>query len=80
LAPHYVCELERDGPLDRMTVRVELKADRPDRASEAGARAALEHAIKSYVGISATVVVEQPGTIERSTGKARRVIDRRPKR
>jgi len=79
LAPHYVCELDRDGPLDRLTVRVELKPGHADQAAATGATAALEHAIKSYAGVSARVIAEQPGTIERSMGKARRVIDRRPK-
>jgi phenylacetate-CoA ligase len=80
LAPHYVCELGRDGPLDTLTVRVEFKAGEPhDRASATGASAALEHAIKSYIGVSAKVTIEDPGAIERSVGKARRVIDRRAK-
>ena len=38
-----------------------------------------QHLIKAYVGITATVRVLEPGTIERSQGKAKRVIDRRPK-
>lgn len=79
LAPHYVCELDREGPLDRLTVRVELKPGHTDQAAARGATVALEHAIKSYAGVSARVVAEQPGTIERSMGKARRVIDRRPR-
>jgi phenylacetate-CoA ligase len=80
LAPHYVCELDKDGPLDVLTVRVELKRDEhSDGSAAAGAKAALEHAIKSLIGVSCTVRVEPPGAIERSIGKARRVIDRRPK-
>ena len=38
-----------------------------------------EHLIKAYVGVTATVRVLEPGTIERSQGKAKRVIDRRAK-
>jgi phenylacetate-coenzyme A ligase PaaK-like adenylate-forming protein len=41
-----------------------------------GATAGLRHSIKSYIGISADVKI---GTIERSIGKAKRVIDKRPK-
>ena len=67
LSPHYVLELSKDGPLDHLTVVVE--------GNEAGA-AALKHHIKSYVGISAEVRI---GAIERSIGKAKRVIDKRPK-
>jgi len=65
LAPHYVLEVSKDGPLDHLTVVVE--------GSESGA-AALRHHIKSYVGISADVRI---GAIERSIGKAKRVIDKR---
>jgi phenylacetate-CoA ligase len=67
LSPHYVLELSKQGPLDHLSVVVEGTAD--------GA-AALAHNIKSYIGISAEVRV---GTIERSIGKAKRVIDKRPK-
>jgi phenylacetate-CoA ligase len=80
LAPHYLCELHKDGPLDSLTVRVELKAGgAADSATVAGAQAALAHAIKSYVGVSASVRIEPTGTIERSAGKARRVVDLRPR-
>ena len=65
LSPHYVLELSKSGPLDHLTVVVEGAAD--------GA-AALAHNIKSYIGISAEVRI---GTIERSIGKAKRVIDKR---
>ena len=80
LAPHYVCEIDKDGPLDRLTVRVELKAgEHTDGSAAAGASAALEHAIKSLIGVSCRVKVEPANTIERSVGKARRVVDRRPR-
>jgi phenylacetate-CoA ligase len=67
LSPHYVLELSKDGPLDHLTVVVE---------GDASACAGLEHSIKSYIGISAKVRV---GAVERSIGKAKRVIDKRPK-
>ena len=80
LAPHYVCEIDKEGPLDRLTVRVELKSgEHTDGSAAAGARAALEHAIKSLIGVSCRVEVEPANAIERSIGKARRVIDRRPR-
>ncbi|HYD57959.1 MAG TPA: phenylacetate--CoA ligase PaaK [Burkholderiales bacterium] len=65
LSPHYVLELSKDGPLDHLTVVLE--------GSEAGARA-LQHSIKAYIGISADVRI---GAVERSIGKAKRVIDKR---
>jgi phenylacetate-CoA ligase len=78
LAPHYVCELTRDGPMDALTVRVELKAGEHHDGSDAvGAAAALEHAVKTYIGVTVAVRVEPPGAIERSVGKARRVVDKR---
>ena len=67
LAPHYVLELSKSGPLDQLTVVVEGSTD--------GA-SALAHAIKAYVGITADVRI---GTVERSIGKAKRVIDKRPR-
>ena len=80
LAPHYLCELGKDGPMDTLTVRVELKPEaNNDRSSAMGAQAALVHAIKSYIGVTASVKVEATGTIERSIGKAKRVVDLRPK-
>jgi phenylacetate-CoA ligase len=68
LSPHYVLELTKDGPLDHLTVLVE------GRGGEA-----LRHAIKSYIGISVDVKEVPISTIERSIGKAKRVIDKRPK-
>ena len=68
--------------LDELEVLVEI---RPELSGKLSAEeiTALEqraqHLIKSYVGITATVRVLEPGTIERSQGKAKRVVDRRPK-
>ena len=67
LAPHYVLELTKQGPMDHLTVVVE---------GDASATTRLQHAIKSYIGISAEVKI---GAVERSIGKAKRVIDKRPK-
>jgi phenylacetate-CoA ligase len=67
LGPHYVLELTKEGPLDHLSVVVE---------GEAAGAASLQHAIKAYIGISAEVRI---GAIERSIGKAKRVIDKRPK-
>jgi phenylacetate-CoA ligase len=75
LAPHYVLELTKDGPLDHLTVLVELSPG----ASDTGAAGRLQHQIKSYVGVSADVRIVPISSIERSIGKAKRVIDKRPK-
>jgi phenylacetate-CoA ligase len=77
-APTYLLEVEREGHLDAMTVHVEWPpaAAGGGDAREAAARQ-LAHHVKSSVGISVRVKVVDPGTLERSVGKARRVIDRR---
>jgi phenylacetate-CoA ligase len=75
LAPHYVLEVTKDGPMDHLTVLVELAPG----ASDAGGAAKLQHHIKSYIGVSADVKLVPISTIERSIGKAKRVIDKRPK-
>ena len=77
LAPHYLLVVDKDGPLDTLTVRVELSpgmryADRDTVAHE------LHHHIKSYIGVTAAVEVLDPFAIERVVvGKARRVLDKR---
>jgi phenylacetate-CoA ligase len=75
LSPHYVLELTKDGPLDCLSVLVEIKPDGRDD----GSATKLQHNIKSYVGVTADVKIVPPNTIERSIGKAKRVIDKRPK-
>ena len=79
LSPHYQLVLSREGRLDDLEVQVEARA--PSDLDEARAHAAsdLEHAMKAHIGITATVSVLKPGEIERSPGKAKRVIDKRPK-
>ena len=78
LAPHYVCEIDKDGPLDTLTVKVEAKPGvEPALGSAEGAQ--LEQAIKTLIGVSCRVRIESEGAVERSVGKAKRVIDRRPK-
>jgi phenylacetate-CoA ligase len=79
LAPHYQLEVSRPRHLDELEVRVEARPELAEAGEGALARAArdLEHHVKSSVGVSARVVVLRPGAIERSAGKAKRVIDRR---
>jgi phenylacetate-CoA ligase len=77
LSPHFEIELTREGRLDQMTVRVEA-AGAEAAGREAAARELVDH-IKNVVGVSATVRVCDPGALPRSEGKAKRVIDKRPK-
>jgi phenylacetate-CoA ligase len=78
LEPHYQLEITRPSSLDELTVVVERSpAAGPVDGDVAGKK--LAHNIKSMVGVTAAVRVVAPGGIERSLGKARRVIDKRPK-
>ncbi|GGE97414.1 phenylacetate--CoA ligase [Stappia taiwanensis] len=79
LAPHYLVELTREGRMDEMTVHVEALPSHADEAHRAAAAAELRAHLKNVIGISARVHVADPGGVERSMGKARRVIDNRPK-
>jgi len=71
LSPHYVLELTKQGPLDHLTVLVET--EQPQAAAQ------LQHDIKATIGVSADVKIVAGGSIERSIGKAKRVIDKRPR-
>jgi phenylacetate-CoA ligase len=76
LAPHYVLEVSRSGALDELTVKVEPHASvHPSVREQAGRD--LQNHIKSYIGVTALVSVCEPGTVERSIGKAKRVVDLR---
>jgi phenylacetate-CoA ligase len=75
LAPHYTCVLTRPGNLDELTVRVESLGDAGAAAASLGP--ALAARIKSRIGVTARVEVVAPHSLERSTGKARRIEDRR---
>jgi phenylacetate-CoA ligase len=78
LAPHYQCILGREGPLDSLTVAVETRPGiAPESLEARGAAKMLEHEIKVYVGTSVKVELRAEGGIERSMGKAKRVLDQR---
>ena len=81
LAPHYVLELRRSGRLDELDVVVETRQLLGSEAT--GERETLrlraEHLIKASVGVTSRVRIVDPGAIERSQGKAKRVLDLRPK-
>ena len=73
LSPHYQIELDKEHHLDVMTVNVETtNASSNDANGEELARR-----IKTYIGVTAKVIVHDSGTIARSEGKAKRVIDNR---
>jgi phenylacetate-CoA ligase len=83
LAPQYQLIVTREGHLDKLDVLAELRPEISGRLSEVETDALcreLQHQIKTYVGVSTRVRVMASESIERTlTGKARRVIDKRPK-
>ncbi|MBZ0139996.1 MAG: phenylacetate--CoA ligase [Pseudorhodoplanes sp.] len=79
LAPHYQIELLREERLDIMRLMVEVRPERAaghERIQEAERLTGL---IRNTIGIGAVVIVGEPGAVERSAGKARRIVDKRPK-
>ncbi len=79
LAPHYQIVLTREARMDEMEVLVEASP----AAAQAGARQVsageLGHLVKNLIGVTAKITVTDPGGVERSQGKARRVVDKRAK-
>jgi phenylacetate-CoA ligase len=79
LAPHYVLEVRRTRRLDELKVVVEAKPAAADTDERAAAGEELARHIKSRLGVSAEIAVVEPGQVERSLGKAKRIIDLRPR-
>ena len=80
LAPHYQCVLTREGPMDNLRVAVETRPGTPHDSIEARAAAKmLQHEIKVYIGSSVEIDLRPEGGVERSQGKAKRVLDLRGK-
>ncbi|WP_282687912.1 MULTISPECIES: phenylacetate--CoA ligase PaaK [unclassified Streptomyces] len=78
VAPHFQLRLTRDGRLDALTVLAEARADATTDEREKAARA-IAAAVKDGVGVSVSVEVVDPETLERSVGKIRRIVDLREK-
>jgi phenylacetate-CoA ligase len=74
LTPHYLLEVTREEHLDLLTLHVERTVSGADADR---ARRELMHHVKAFIGISIRVELRDPGSIERSMGKAKRVIDKR---
>ena len=79
LSPHFQIELTRSGRLDNMAVHVECAPGATDPAARAASAKELAHHIKSVVGVSTKIEVHDPDGVARSEGKAKRVVDNRPK-
>ncbi len=78
LSPHYQCVLRRTGVMDDLTLRIETRHGLASDSPEAQAAAKLlQHEIKAYIGTSVDIELRAPGGVERSVGKAKRVVDER---
>ena len=77
--PHYQIIVRREREMDEMEIRIEVTAEvLSDRVSEIERIAKrLSHAVESTTGIRAKISLVEPQTIQRSEGKAKRVLDLR---
>ena len=77
--PHYLIVVDRENNLDIIEIQVEIEEEFfSDEVKELeGLRQRIKANIASTLGISASIRLVEPGTIERSMGKAKRVIDKR---
>jgi phenylacetate-CoA ligase len=78
LSPHYVLELHRIGHLDRLDVVVESRNGMEPAMAESAAKELVHH-VKSTIGVSIRARIVEGGSLERSVGKAKRLLDFRPK-
>jgi phenylacetate-CoA ligase len=77
---HYQIELTREGRLDEMTVHAEVRENHDLGAGVEAYAGELVARIKNTIGVTARVLLHPTGTIERTVvGKAKRVVDKRPK-
>ena len=79
LAPHYQIVLTREDRMDEMEVLVEASPEGAQADARQASAGELAHLVKNLIGVTAKITVTDPGSVERSQGKARRVIDKRPK-
>jgi phenylacetate-CoA ligase len=80
VSPHYQIVIERKGALDHVTLEIEADPAAPsDEATYRSIAVAVNHHLKSLLGVTCDVVTKRPGEVPRSQGKAVRVRDLRPK-
>lgn len=78
--PHYLIVVGKDGAMDTLEIRIEVS---PTLFSDVmkdmvAFNRRVADRIASVVGLQAKITLVEPGTIERTVGKARRVVDERP--
>lgn len=77
LGPHYEIVLERDGYLDKLTVKVELAQITDSFSTLETVSKTLKNKLKIVLGLDAKIMLESPNTLQRFEGKAKRVKDLR---
>jgi phenylacetate-CoA ligase len=78
VAPHFQLRLTREGRLDALTVRAEARAGATPEIRDEAARS-ITAAVKDGIGVSVTVEIVEPESLERSVGKIKRIMDLRPR-
>ncbi|MBR2926849.1 MAG: phenylacetate--CoA ligase [Clostridia bacterium] len=79
LGPHYEIIVEREGYLDKMTIRVELVHSTDSFAELERLRNAIRAKLRTVLGLDAKIMLESPNTLQRFEGKAKRIKDLRSK-
>ena len=79
LSPNYQIELTREERLDVMTLLVEPKESGLSESVLQESSGRLRQQVKNRIGVSVQVRMQPVGGVERSMGKARRIVDKRPK-
>jgi phenylacetate-CoA ligase len=77
LSAHYLIVLTREARLDVMTIYVEVRPEADKPHSREGAGEHLARLVKERIGVTANVAVVDANSLERSLGKAKRVVDKR---
>ncbi len=77
LGPHYEIVLEREGYLDKLTVRVELARSTDSFGELERIKKTVANKLKIILGLDAKIMLESPNTLQRFEGKAKRVKDLR---
>jgi phenylacetate-CoA ligase len=77
LSPHFQLVLSRPHRLDELSIRVEARPDTAAADEREAAARRLSALVKDTIGVTVSVDVLEPGLVERSVGKAQRVVDLR---
>jgi phenylacetate-CoA ligase len=76
VAPHFQLHLTREGRMDRLTIRAEARPGAtPEQRTEAVS--GIVRAVKDGIGVSVSVEIAEPESLERSVGKIKRIVDER---